>query len=58
MLGGLIAGLMTGWILNCFNVADMVIEVLQPFVSVPLTHSHYYVFLGIVGLVGGAFCHN
>ena len=55
MLGGLIGGLITGWVLNWFNVADMVIDVLQPFVSVELTHSHYYVFLGIVGLIGGAF---
>lgn len=55
MLGGFIGGLIVGWVLNWFHVADMIIDVAQPFIGVELTHSHYYVLLGMIGLIGGAF---
>lgn len=58
MLGGFIGGLVTAWFLNLFGVGNMVIEVLQPFTNTVLTHSHYYIIFAIIGLIGGAFCHN
>ena len=55
MLSGLISGLIVAWLLDCFNVSKMILEVVQPLVSIQLTVSHYYVALGLIGLVGGAF---
>lgn len=55
MLGGFLSGLLVGWILSLFNVDKMMIEVLQPFIPVCLTTSHYYMTLGMIGLIGGAF---
>ena len=55
MLGGFIGGLITAWILSLFNINGMLIEVIQPMTSVVLTNSHYYVFIGMIGLIGGAF---
>lgn len=56
MLDGFIGGLIVALILSLFNVNDMIIEVLQPYVRhVVLTNSHYYVLFGLIGLIGGAF---
>lgn len=54
MLGGFISGFIVAWILVEFNVHTMVIEVIQPFTSTELTTSHFYVALGLIGLIGGA----
>lgn len=55
MLGGFIFGFIVAWLLSCFGVDQMVLEVVQPMVSMQLTASHFYVALGLIGLVGGAF---
>lgn len=55
MLSGFIGGLITAWILSWFGVNEMLIEVIQPMTSIILTNSHYYVFIGMIGLFGGAF---
>lgn len=55
MLGGFISGFIVAWILTWFNVHVMVLEVLQPLTSVQLTTAHFYVALGLIGLIGGAF---
>lgn len=55
MLGGFISGIIVAWILIGFNVHSMVFEVMQPMTSIPLTTSHFYVALGLIGLIGGAF---
>lgn len=54
MLGGLLEGLIAAWILTLFNVDQIFIDVLQPFIAqVELTTTHFYFVLGLLGLVGG-----
>lgn len=54
MLGGLIEGLIVAWILVQFNVDDICIDVIQPFVkNVELSTNHFYFVLGFIGLLGG-----
>lgn len=54
LLGGLISGLIVAWILVQFNVDDICIKVLQPFISqCTLTTDHFYFSLGFIGLIGG-----
>ena len=56
MLEGFVGGLFTAWVLSLFEINDMIIEVLQPFVkNIILTDSHYYVLFGLIGLIGGSF---
>ena len=53
MIGGILYGLLCGWILTLFNVDNIYIEVLQPIVPFVLTTSHYYFVFGFVGIVYG-----
>lgn len=54
MLGGLISGLIVAWILVQFEVDDICIRVLQPFITqCTLTTDHFYFVLGFFGLAGG-----
>lgn len=54
MLGGLIEGLVVAWILIQFDVDEICIEVLQPFIKqCELTTNHFYFALGFLGLIGG-----
>lgn len=55
VLSGFIGGLITAWFLSLFGVNKMLIEVVQPMTSIILTNSHYYVFIGMIGLIGGSF---
>ena len=56
MTNGFIKGIITAFILSFFGVEHMLIEVMQSFtLGLPLTTSHYYMFFGLVGLLGGAF---
>jgi hypothetical protein len=56
MLGGFIGGLFVAWILCFFGINTMILEVAQPFIkNVILTNSHYYIGMGLIGLIGGAF---
>lgn len=55
MLDGFVGGLIVAWILTWFDVDLMVIEVIQPFIDIQLTTSHYYILIATIGLIGGAF---
>ena len=56
MLNGFISGTIVGGVLSLFGVGHMFIEVMQNFtLGLPLTTSHYYMFFGFIGLLGGAF---
>lgn len=55
MLEGFVSGFIVGWVLTWFDIDQMVLEVLQPLTSVQLTIAHFYVALGLIGLIGGAF---
>lgn len=55
MLSGFVNGLIAAWFLTLVNVNNMLIEVIQPFVSLELTDSHYYIAFAMIGLIGGAF---
>lgn len=56
MLSGFLSGLLTAFVLSFFGVDHMFIEVVQIFtLGLPLTTSHYYMFFGFIGLLGGAF---
>lgn len=57
MIIGILYGFLCGWILALFNVDDICIEVLQPFISFKLTTTHYYFVFGVVGLIYGII-HN
>lgn len=50
---GVISGLLFAWILTFFHVNKMLIEVLQPFTTITLTNSTYYVFFILIGVVVG-----
>lgn len=53
MIGGILYGLLCGWILALFNVDNICIEVLQPIVPFVLTAAHYYFVFGVVGIIYG-----
>lgn len=55
MLSGILGGLLTAWILELFGFGTMLISVLQPFATIPLTINHYYVMFALTGLVGSIF---
>ena len=51
MLGGILCGLLCGWILALFNVDKICIQILQPITPFILTTAHYYFILGLIGLL-------
>ena len=56
MLSGFLSGVIVGGVLSLFGVDHMFIEVMQNFTSgLLVTTSHYYMFFGFIGLLGGAF---
>lgn len=55
MLEGFVSGFIVGWVLTWFDIDQMVLEVIQPLTSVQLTTAHFYVALGLIGLIGGVF---
>lgn len=55
MLGGFVGGLLVAWILSFFGVDNMLIDVIQPFTTVALNVSQYYVAFGVLGMIGGMF---
>ncbi|MDA3731562.1 hypothetical protein PBV87_08755 [Niameybacter massiliensis] len=50
--------LLVAWILTWFDVDIMMLEVIQPFMNIELTTSHYYILIAMIGLVGGAFSNS
>lgn len=57
MINGILYGLVCGRFLSWFNVDDICIKVLQPFISFELTTAHYYFVFGLVGMIYGII-HN
>ena len=57
MIGGILYGLLCGWILALFNVDEICIEVLQSIIPFELTTVHYYFVFGLVGFIYGII-HN
>lgn len=56
MISGFMSGIITAFILSLFGFDHMFTEVMQSFTLSPsLTTSHYYVFFGFIGMLGGAF---
>ena len=55
MLGGFVSGLIIAWILSLFGIDHMLIDVVQPFVTITLTTNHYYIFFALIGMLGGIF---
>lgn len=55
MLGGLISGILTAFILVFLGVDTYILEMVQPYVNTTLTVAHIYICLGAIGLIGGAF---
>ena len=53
MLSGILSGLIIAVILSCFDMDDIFIKALQPFTKVKLTHDHYYLLFGIIGMISG-----
>lgn len=54
MFGGLLEGLITAWILVQFDIDQICIDVLQPFIpQFKLTTNHFYFALGLIGIIGG-----
>lgn len=53
MLCGLIEGLIIAWILVEFNIDNICINVIQPFINYKLTTNHFYFVLGFIGLISG-----
>ena len=55
MLDGIAEGLVVAWILSCFDIHNMLIEVVQPFIDVDLTISHYYIAFAAIGMLSRLF---
>lgn len=53
MLDGIISGLLVAWVLSWFNIHNMLIDVLQPYINLDLTINHYYVAFLVIGMIGG-----
>ena len=55
MLGGLIGGVVTAFVIDFFGFSSAALSLIQPFVKTPLNTSHLYLILGAIGVIGGAF---
>lgn len=53
MINGILYGLVCGRFLSWFNIDNICIKVLQPFVSFELTTVHYYFVFGLIGMIYG-----
>lgn len=52
MLEGFVAGLIIAYILTFFNVDNIIINTIQPFIpDIKITIDIYYVLFGILGMV-------
>ena len=54
MLTGLLAGVLTGWVLSLFDLHLTVIEFIQRFTDKHLTITDYYIIFGLIGLIYNA----
>lgn len=55
MLKGFVGGLVVAWILSWFNVDHMIAQGLWEVFRLHISPATYYIGLGLIGLIGGAF---
>lgn len=55
MLGGLVIGLVVGWIVSLFGGDLLIIRGTQELTGNAITSSGYYTMFAIIGLLGGVF---
>lgn len=51
----LIGGLIIAWILTCFDVDQIFIEIVQPFIKTELTTNHFYFIFACIGILYSLF---
>ncbi|MGI6574626.1 MAG: hypothetical protein ACOX3A_01950 [bacterium] len=54
MLGGLIAGLVVGWVISLFGVNEILIQGLFELTGIAISNAGFYTILVIIGILGGA----
>lgn len=58
MIGGLLNGLLIGWILLIFGFEPVAINGFKELFNIVLTTNTYYFVFGLIGLIGGAIHNN
>ncbi|WP_422486148.1 hypothetical protein [Gudongella sp. DL1XJH-153] len=53
MLGGLVVGLVVGWIVSLFGGDILIINGIQELTGNSISSSGYYTMFAIIGLLGG-----
>jgi len=54
MLGGLLVGLVVGWILAMFGANDLLIQGVSELTGRTISDAGYYTILAFIGAMGGA----
>ena len=54
MLGGLIFGLVIGWVVSLFGGDSLLINGIRELTGNDITSAGYYTIFAIIGLIGGA----
>jgi hypothetical protein len=54
MLGGLLVGLVIGWVLAMFGVNDLLIQGISELTGKTISDAGYYTILAFIGAIGGA----
>ncbi len=53
MIGGLIVGLIVGWIVSLFGGDQLIIKGVEELTNNSITSAGYYTIFAIIGLLGG-----
>ncbi|MDX9917412.1 MAG: hypothetical protein RBT15_05275 [Gudongella sp.] len=53
MLGGLVVGLIVGWIVSLFGGDNLLIQGIKEITGNSITSAGYYTIFAIIGLLGG-----
>lgn len=53
MIGGLIVGLIVGWVVSLFGGDQLIIKGIEELTSNSITSAGYYTIFAIIGLLGG-----
>jgi len=54
MLGGLLIGLVVGWILTIFGASNLLIQGISELTGKTISEAGYYTILAFIGAIGGA----
>ncbi|KUO50378.1 MAG: hypothetical protein APF76_11780 [Desulfitibacter sp. BRH_c19] len=54
MLGGVIAGLIVGWVISMFGGNDLLIQGILELTGKNISNAGYYTILALLGAIGGA----